>query len=140
MADHHGHIQMTLVEYLRDGARRPFAWSDCDCCTWAADWVVACCGVDPSAPLRSRYKTALGAQRHISRAGSLLALIADHMAIAGLPETDNPQPGDLGIVVVGGGQALGIRTRSGWACKGPKGVALGHPIMLAAWSVPCRQF
>lgn len=130
---------MTLAEYLREGAARPFAWGACDCCTWPAEWCRLVTGMDPSAPLRDRYRTKIGAKRHIARAGGLVPLIADHMAAAGIPETDEPQPGDLGVVVTAQGQAMAIRTASGWACKGPHGLVLGQPVMLAAWSVQCRQ-
>lgn len=127
---------MTLTDYLRSAAAQPFAWDICDCCSWACAWVALRRGVDPSAPWRGRYSTARGARRQIRRAGGdLLSVVSSAMAAAGLAETAEPQPGDVGVIEVAAGLALAIRTPTGWAAKAEHGVAV-HPFpCLRAWSV-----
>lgn len=124
-----------LADHLRLGARTPFRWGSCDCALWAADWVRACRAVDPAAPLRGRYRTALGAGRHIRRRGGFLPMVRGLMASAGLAETRDPATGDVGVVETPVGPALAIRTRIGWAAKGERGIVCDQFPMLAAWSL-----
>ena len=39
---------MTLAEFLREGAAKPFVWGRCDCSLWPADWVASQVGFDPA--------------------------------------------------------------------------------------------
>ncbi|MBD3847112.1 hypothetical protein IED13_15490 [Bosea sp. SSUT16] len=127
---------MTLADYLRDGAARPFAWDACDCCSWACAWVMLRRGVDPSQPWRGRYRTARGAIRQIRRAGGdFLDVVSKAMAAAGLVETSEPQSGDVGLVQTPAGLALAIRTPLGWAAKAERGIAAAPFRCLRAWSV-----
>lgn len=127
---------MTLADYLRAGAARPFAWDACDCCSWACAWVLLRRGVDPSAAWRGRYRTAGGALRHIRRAGGdLLAVASAAMMDAGLVLTSSPQPGDIGVILSHQGQALALRTPTGWAAKAQAGIVVAPFDCLRAWSV-----
>lgn len=127
---------MTLADYLRAGAARPFVWDACDCCSWACAWVLLRRGVDPSAAWRGRYRTARGALRHIRRAGGdLLAVASAAMADAGLVVTSSPQPGDIGVILSAQGQALALRTPTGWAAKASVGIIVAPFDSLRAWSV-----
>ena len=127
---------MTLSDYLRAGAAQPFAWGGCDCCSWACAWVAARRGVDPSARWRGRYRTARGAALQIRRAGGdLLSVASVAMAAAGLAETRDPRPGDIGVIETDAGLALAIRTPTGWAAKALAGIAVAPFVCLRAWSV-----
>jgi len=126
---------MTLAEFLRDGASRPFRWGACDCCTWVCSWVLARRGVDPSAPWRGRYRTARGALRNIRRGGDFVAVVSGAMADAGLIETSDPQPGDIGVVEAEGGATLAICTGGKWAGKSERGVVVAPFPMIKAWRV-----
>lgn len=127
---------MTLSDYLRAGAARPFAWGGCDCCSWASGWVAARRGVDPSAAWRGRYRTAHGAALMIRRAGGdLLAVASVAMASAGLAVTEAPRPGDIGVIETVRGQALAIRTQTGWAAKAQAGITVAPFACLRAWRV-----
>lgn len=61
------------VETFNDQA---FVWGTHDCCTFAADCVLAMTGVDQMAGYRGGYKTALGAARKLANAGGMVAAIS----------------------------------------------------------------
>ncbi len=122
-----------LAAYLRASGARPFAWGECDCCTWACDWVLQRRGVDPAAEWRGRYRTRRGAMRNV-RPGFLL-VVAGAMAKAGLKTTDDPTPGDVGVVMTPQGASLAIKTPTGWAGKAEAGIVVAPFTALEAWSI-----
>lgn len=128
-------VLKALSAHLRAGAVRPFAWGECDCCSWVCAWIAARRGVDPMASWRGTYRTCLGAARNIHRGGGMLTVVCRAMAAAGLVPTEDPQPGDVALVKTAQGEALAIRTPTGFACKAPAGIVVAHFPVLAAWSV-----
>ena len=128
-------LPVRLADYLRAGAARPFAWDLCDCCSWACGWVLLSRGVDPSAQWRGRYRTARGAVLHLRRGGGLLALASAAMAAAGLAETEQPMPGDIGVVDTVNGPALALWAGRRWACKSEGGIVIADFTPLRCWSV-----
>jgi hypothetical protein len=128
-------LNSDLPQFLADGAAQPFVWGQCDCCLWPASWILLQTGVDPAAALRGSYSTRAGAYRLIMRAGGLQPLARSLAATAGLPETTDPLPGDVGLVFTGERLALAIKTRVGWACKSQKGIVAGLFPMVVAWRV-----
>lgn len=124
-----------LSEFLAAGAKTPFEWGKEDCCLFACDWVLSQRGVDPAARFRAAYGTERQAHRIIRRAGGFVRLIEAEMAAAGLVETSDPLPGDVGVVVTDQGQALAIRSRVGWVAKAPLGISAAQFIVVKAWAV-----
>lgn len=124
-----------LTAFLQAAGARAFAWGTCDCCTWACDWVALRRGVDPSAALRGRYRTARGAGRRIATAGGLVALVARCMQGAGIEATPCPVPGDVGVVETPLGPAMAVRTTIGWAVKRETGLSVMPYVLLRAWRV-----
>lgn len=124
-----------LPQFLREAASRPFSAGTFDCVLMACDWVKIVRKVDPAKPWRGRYSTRLEALRIIAKAGGLAAVVADGMARAGLATTDDPLPGDVGVVTIEGETVMAIRTMIGWASIGPRGVIVGNGPVQAAWSV-----
>ena len=122
-----------LVAFLRASGARAFAWGECDCCTWACDWVLARRGVDPAARWRGRYRTALGAKRNLRRGLGVVA--GEAFAVAGLQRTTDPRPGDVGVVWTPQGASLAIRTATGWAGKAETGIVVAPFETLFAWTV-----
>lgn len=122
-----------LVDYLRASGSRSFVWGECDCCTWVCDWVLQRRGVDPAARWRGRYGSARGALRNLKP--GLLPVVAKAMARAGLAATDDPQPGDVGVVQTAHGASLAIRATTGWAGKAETGIVVAPFPVLAAWTV-----
>jgi len=78
-------------------ARRdlPFAWGAQDCCTFAADWVLAATGVDPMEAFRG-LDTERAARRALKDEGGMLAAWDAHHG----PHLAGPfaQAGDLAMV------------------------------------------
>lgn len=126
-----------LDTYLRASAARPFAWGDCDCSLWVADWIWQVRGIDPAAPLRGSYSGEDAAMAIIRRAGGLAALAASLAERAGLRETANPRRGDIGVIwTPRQGQVMAIRNVIGWACKSRRrGIAERRFPLVKAWAV-----
>ncbi|NNM75069.1 DUF6950 family protein [Enterovirga aerilata] len=125
-----------LRAFITRGFGLPLTRGGSDCCLWPCDWIVAWRGLDPAAQLRGRYRTALGAERHLRRAGGLLPLARRLMAETGLPEAVEPVPGDVGVVMDRAGQIImAIRDGQEWAAKADEGVLIEDLPMLAAWSI-----
>lgn len=125
-----------MSDFLRAMARASFVWGSCDCSLVMADWCRAARGVDPAASLRGRYSTAAGAMRHVLRLGGFEAMARSLMAGCGFATTQDPRPGDVGLVkhpTVG--PVFAIRCALGWAVKSPDGVAVDRYPTLVAWSV-----
>lgn len=128
-------MNSALPAFLRSGGARAFSWGSCDCALFACDWIVLQRSVDPLSAYRGRYRTALGAQRHIARAGGLLALVSAAMVAAGIIETSDPLPGDVAVVMSEQGDAMAIRTRIGWAVKAQGGIVTAPFTVRKAWSI-----
>lgn len=125
-----------LSDYLRAAAGTPFVWGRADCSLFMADWVRACRGIDPAAPLRGRYRTARGAARHVRRHGGMEAMGRALAEAAGLAVTAAPGPGDIGLVRDPlAGPVFAIRSSIGWVMRGPRGLACGAYPVIVAWSV-----
>jgi len=131
-------VNSDLPAWLAASGGRRFAWGACDCCTWACDWVVAAASVDPAAAWRGACASARDAAR-ILRGAPLPELARRGCEAAGLVETRDPLPGDVGVVLTPNGAAMAIRTRRGWAVKSAVGFGVGPYPMLAAWRVACRS-
>lgn len=67
--------QTALYAQIEAFNATPFAWGTHDCCTLAADCVLAMTGVDQMAGYRGGYKTAAGATRKLAKAGGMVAAI-----------------------------------------------------------------
>ena len=127
--------RMTLAEYLRAEAARAFELGPADCVTFASDWVAVRRGVDPIAHCRG-YRGEAAANALL--AGGLPRLAGRALRRAGLRLTRAPQPGDVGLVVLGNLATCAIRTPRGWAVRMVDGLASLPPNSLrviAAWSV-----
>lgn len=111
----------------------PFAWGRHDCCTWAADAVLATTGVDHAADLRGTYSTAAEAVRVLDGLGGIEAVGAR----AGEPIAPLlAAEGDIGLIGVDGRDMLAVCCGPGWLAPGALGMAL-HQLDAArlAWRV-----
>lgn len=100
-----------------------------------ANWVWRTTGTDPAPHLRGAYRTEAGWQAIIAEAGGLVPLIGGLADRAGLKPTEDPLPGDIGVVTMLNGATGAIRVARGWAAKGMTGITAEAAPMLAAWRV-----
>lgn len=126
---------VTLSDYLAAAAARPFAWGECDCALFGADWVLARRGFDPAAGFRGAYRRACQAHDVLVLNRGLLALVARQLEASGVASTGDPQPGDVGVVEATEGATVAIRVAGGWACKSPRGVIVAPRRLYKAWRV-----
>ncbi len=136
-----------LAAYLRTAAARRFCWGawgerSHDCCTFAWDWVRERTGIDAMADLRGRYRTCDDALALLQAAGCATLADAVHIGAArvGLEQTDDPRPGDVGLVEMHDGLMPGgilcIRMDHAWAAPGMRGIAETRAPALICWRVP----
>lgn len=114
-----------LAAEVEAAARRPFAWGQHDCATWAADVVAALTGEpSPAEAWRGRYTTALGGARLMRRQGwaSLEAGGRDLLG-APLPVALLAQRGDL-VLGPEPDTAFGICLGAVCAFIGPEGLRM----------------
>lgn len=124
---------MTLAEYLRREASRPYRIGEADCVTLVADWVRLRCGVDPMEHCRGYTDKQL-----LQRWGSLARAMGEGLRGAGLRMTREPAPGDVAVALLNGALVGAIRGPQRWAMRLYCGMAL-LPIdrvrVIAAWRV-----
>lgn len=128
-----------LAKHLRIWATTEFAWGRSDCAIVLADYVQDLRGVDGAAHLRGRYRTRAGCNRvsGFIRRG-LVAVVGECAAKAGLPASEAPQRGDIGVLQVTAAAFAGAICLGGdrWALKSPEGLmTVTRPKVVAAWSV-----
>lgn len=120
---------------------QPFVWGERDCCTVVADWVAQVRGVDPMADVRLTYATAGECQRVTRFFSDPVGTWERYLAPLGLPRTDAPVAGDVGIllhVMDGAVRPCGGLCLGGgiWAAKSLDGaIADRPPRVVAAWAV-----
>lgn len=128
-------LNSPLPDFLRAQAATPFVDGGSDCVLMACDWVRQQRKVDPARRWRGAYATRLEALRIIAAGGGLEALAVDAMAEAGLAETSDPMPGDIGVVAMQGETVMAIRTWVAWATKTRRGLVVDQAAVLRAWTV-----
>lgn len=96
-----------LAEY--EGAE--FRWGQLDCCLFAADVLKAIHGEDYARFWRGRYKTRVGALRHIAKHGSLEGLVSSVFGPMQPPLL--ARRGDPVLAKMPEGDALGIADGDG---------------------------
>lgn len=125
---------MTLGDYLLEAARTPWRYGVHDCTAWPARWA----GIEVPA-----YSTEAEAQALIEQAGGLVALwergIADRM-----PLVDEPEPGDVGIIVAIGADRQPVEigaiwTGIRWAFLSPRGLVSASADAIAIWRPACPR-
>lgn len=114
-------------------APRRWAWGGLggeDCTTFAASWVEEVCGTDPAAALRGTYSTKEEANLIVERAGGVGVLMAFCLDPIGLRRIQQPQDGDVGVVIAMTGfdadgavvkEIPGIRFGPNWAVMSARG-------------------
>lgn len=137
---------LLLAAVIADAERRPFAWGRHDCCTWAADVVLAITMQDPLADLRGRWSTADEAAALLAELGGLQQAVTDRLGQP-MPYPALVQRGDVVMVAADpaatGGMRHALAVCGGHVLLGPglRGLARvpmfgdGPSPALVAWRV-----
>jgi hypothetical protein len=100
---------------------KPFAWGTHDCCTFAADCVLAMTGIDHLADHRGGYKSAIGAARRLEKVGGIEAGMT---TLLGAPiDPKFAQRGDVVCFTSPLGDTAGVCMGSNIAAPGLDGMA-----------------
>jgi len=132
----HADWPQRLALYLQGREKSPFAWGANDCCTFAADAVIAMTGKDAMRALRGRYTSERGAARLIKQAGGLEPLVSRYL---GEPLARIAMAGRGDVVLMPNperGPCLAICVGTDAAAAGVEGTILfPMSVALAAWKV-----
>lgn len=122
---------LALHQQIAEFNDKPFAWGTHDCCTFAADCVLAMTGIDHLAAHRGSYKTAAGAARRLAKVGGIeagmIALLGEPIAPA------LAQRGDVVCFTSPLGDTAGICMGTHIAAAGENGIT--HTPMVQAYKV-----
>lgn len=98
---------MTVDEFVRVEAAKPFRWGDTDCASTADRWVKSVTGISPMSAFGRQHATEGEAREWLAEPGSIAVAVNRVMRKSGLKKTSTPRPGDVGLIVVG--DAAGVR-------------------------------
>lgn len=133
-----------LRTHIAEAGAAAMVWGVNDCCLFVADWVRIATALDPAVEWRGGYVDRRGAMRLLRRRGGLLAVVSAALDDLGLPRTDDPLTGDVGVVTatiaVRRGRTIvspvaAIRIGRLWAVKGAAGMVGADLETIAAWRI-----
>lgn len=90
-------INHPVEAYLSECEQKVFDPGCFDCAVFVADWVQQATGIDPAGSHRGRWTSLAMAMLRAERAGGVETLARKLARDAGLHETDDPGPGDIGL-------------------------------------------
>lgn len=133
-----------LGEYLGVVGRQQWNYGDKaspkrDCCTFVADWCVACGYPDPMAFIRDNYTTEAEALELVRKTGLLRFAVRGARSI-GLRATTSPRCGDVAVLrrltVEGDNVVCAIRSGERWVTLLEQGLVVdAGGELLKAWRV-----
>lgn len=108
-------LERGVLEAMVASARAPMAWGTDDCALWCMNVLRGVLGYDPAERYRGRYRTRLGALRALGKGGLPAALrgVARRHGWRRVNE-GGEQPGDIGMISVGGVVSTVICRAPGW--------------------------
>lgn len=113
----------TLEAFIAAERERPFVWGETDCASTFDRWLKNVRGYSPVERFIGGYRTQQEAQEIIRRDQNFLFAMLRVAELDGGVETDDPQPGDVGIIVYGKMRACAaIRTATGWFSREEDGI------------------
>ena len=127
---------MTVDEYVRGEAAKPFRWGETDCCSTADRWIRHRRGLSPIALFDEWDGTREAALACIAHPYALPARVNRAMRKAGFKRTSEPRPGDIGLVLFAGRMCVAIHAGTIWFSRHEDGF-VGAPIenFWKAWRV-----
>lgn len=111
---------MTVEEFIRAEAAKPFGWAVTDCTAMCDRWVRMRRGVSPVESGRIIYSDRAGAMKLLPR---IAAMMSRGMRKAGLRKTTEPRKGDVGLVLFDGRMGPAIHAGTHWITRHETGFA-----------------
>lgn len=129
---------MNIADYIAAEAQKPFRWGETDCVSTTDRWIRLCTGLSPLAWVERDYLSADEAERILADRGGLAVLVNRAMRGVGIVKTDDPQAGDVGLVVHDGKLCMAIHTGDYWFSHDERGL-VGKPLdaVWKAWRIQC---
>ena len=125
--------QSRLATVMREAQARPFAWGTHDCVIFAADCVQAVTGRDPIADVRTSWADERQALRLLAAGGGISNLIRGRIGVE-LKVPALAQPGDIGVCIQEGREALCVCGGVNWHMPAKEGLAtLDREQVTRAW-------
>lgn len=126
--------QIRFAAFVATRQAMPFAWGSNDCCTFAADCVLAITGADVATSEQRSQKTALEAARLLEELGGVEGAAGAAMGIPISPMM--AQVGDVVLVDADGRDMLAVCNGSTCMAPGPDGlVHIGMASARKCWRV-----
>lgn len=127
---------MTLHEFLLNETQKPFCWGDTDCASTADRWVQHAVGVSPLERYGRVYFDRQSALSWLAEPGGFAVAVNRVMRRSGFRKTDNPQSGDIGLIIHDGLLMMAVLTPNGWFSRNEDGVVMRErQAMWKAWAI-----
>lgn len=127
---------MTIDEFIAAEAEKPFGWGATDCATTADRWVQIARGISPMDALGRRHHDEAEARAWMTEFGGLSIAFNRAMRAAGMKKTQEPEVGDLGLVIFEGRMCIAIHAGTFWFSRHEDGL-VGAPLgnVWKAWAI-----
>lgn len=130
---------MNIADFVATEAEKPFRWGETDCISTANRWVKSATGLSPLDWVGQLYSSENEAMKILETRGGLALLVNRSMRAIGTHKTNDPQSGDVGLIMHRGKLCMAIHTGEFWFSRDQNGL-IGSPInsVWKAWSIQCR--
>jgi len=125
---------MDAAKFLQTVAAEPWQWGVNDCCSILDRWLVLRGVQSPKGHFGWHYQSEHEAQAIIKAQGGLIPMLRKGLGGVGLIRIQNPNVGDVGLVIAGGVGCAAVKTGKLWQSRSESGriCAAGH---VEAWCV-----
>ncbi|PQZ51880.1 hypothetical protein CQ052_05280 [Ochrobactrum sp. MYb15] len=129
---------MHIADFVAAEAQKPFRWSETDCASTVDRWINLKTGRSPLAQAGLIYRDEYDAIAILIERGGFPVIVNRAMRLVGFEKTDNPQTGDVGLILFNGRMCLAIRAENFWFSRDEGGL-IGAPLdaIWKAWRIKC---
>lgn len=127
---------MDVTEYISVEMRKPFEPGQTDCANTADRWFMIRRGFSAMEHFGRQVHNADDMEQWLSEPRGILKGVKAVAAANGVPVTTEPQPGDIGIVIVGNRACIALYNGDGWWSRDADGyIVTDDSYRYIAWSV-----
>ena len=127
---------MEVLDYINQEMVKPYRDGETDCCNTADRWVAACRGFSPLARFGRPVRCAQDVERWLAERWGIIGGVLRVMRASGLPRTNEPVAGDVGLVIIKKEACMAIFTGKMWFARNEHGAMLANrDSFIRVWSV-----